>query len=358
MINVGVIGEGDPRTGHPVSRAPILEARDITVRLRQTDGGLVVPVREASLTLAPGEIAGIVGESGSGKTTLARALTKLFPRGTRAEVRGEVHFGGRDLLALPDEDLRTLRGNDIAYVFQSAEAALNPTRKIEEQLRAVIQAHRKLTRAECAAEAVRLLELVHLPDPERTLRRYPHQISGGMKQRVMIAIAIANDPAVMIADEPTSSLDVLVRERIIELFDRLRRELGLAILMISHDLHLVAKVADKVLVVYGGRIVESGPTHDVLSHPKHHYTSALLSAAPTIDANYNASNARLVSIPGKPIGARDEPVGCAFAPRCVINDPFCREHIPSLVTAPSEDGGDGHAAACWFPPSPPGAGAS
>lgn len=333
-------------------RIALLDARDVTVRLREPGGNAVTPVREVSFGVYDSEIVGVVGESGSGKTTLARALTRLFPEGVEADVRGSVMFTGRDLLTLREEELRAIRGQQIAYVFQSADTALNPTRTIGHQMSAVMRAHRPISKAACHAEAVEFLELVEIPEAANVLKRFPHQLSGGMKQRVMIGMALANRPALLIADEPTSSLDVLVRERIIELFDRLRRELGFAILIISHDLHLVAKIADRVIVFYGGRIVEIGRGSTVLREPMHRYTSALLKALPSVDTDYAAAGSHLEAIPGTPVGARDSAVGCAFAPRCAFSGPVCLERQPGLVRSGEGRTGAGdipHLAACWFP---------
>jgi peptide/nickel transport system ATP-binding protein len=339
-------------TSRGAARTALLRAQDLAVQLRDPSGTIVAPVREASFDIHASEILGVVGESGSGKTTLARALTGLFPTGDAADVRGSVSFLGRDLLALSEEELRRIRGKEISYVFQSAETALNPTRTVGHQMSAVMRAHRPISKAACRSDAIQFLDLVDIPEPADVLRRFPHQLSGGMKQRVMIGMALANDPALLIADEPTSALDVLVRERVVELFQRLRRELGIAILVISHDLHLVSKMADRVMVFYGGRIVEIGDGSSVLTAPLHRYTSALLRAVPSVETEYGAVGSRLETIPGTPVGARESVDGCAFAPRCAAAQAVCHEQRPRLEEkrqprlARQEDA---HVVACWFP---------
>jgi ABC-type dipeptide/oligopeptide/nickel transport system ATPase component len=257
--------------------APLLELD----RLSVTVPGPAAPVpvvREVSFTVATGEMVGLVGESGAGKSLTAYAILRLLPAGARI-AGGRVLLEGRDLLALPEAEMRRVRGRRIAMVFQEPMTALNPTFTIGFQVVEAVRAHRRLGRREAREEAVALLERVAIPDPEARLGAYPHELSGGQRQRVVIAMALACDPALLLADEPTTALDVTVQAQILDLLRRLREELGLAVLLVTHDLAVVAKTCERALVMYRGRLVEEGPVGELFAHPAHAHTRALLSAA-------------------------------------------------------------------------------
>ena len=327
-----------------------LEVRGLTVELR-TREGCIRPVNDVSFELAEGETLGIVGESGSGKTMLALALMGLEPPGARrsgeawlrssernrsgaggdssstvSENRDEAR--GQNLIVVTPREIRALRGREIAMVFQEPMTALDPVIRVGAQVEEAIRAHEPtLQKSEVTRRALEALERAAVPEPERRARQYPHQLSGGLRQRVMIAIALAARPGVLIADEPTTALDVTVQEQILELLGNLRRELKLSLLFITHDLGVVAQIADRVAVMYAGRIVEEGPADEVLRHPRHPYTEGLLRAAPRL------AREKSVPIPGA-VPALDElPPGCAFGPRCPYLRPECDEALPELIHA-------------------------
>jgi oligopeptide/dipeptide ABC transporter ATP-binding protein len=324
--------------------ATSLDIRGLTVEL-PTHSGWVRPVNDVSFTLARGETLGIVGESGSGKTMLSLALMGLEPHGARHD--GEAWLRPRstdgngknsrdkgmadsklpreNLLALSSEKMREVRGREIAMIFQEPMTALNPVRRIGAQIEEAIRVHEPRTAAnEIRSRALAAIERAALTDPARRARQYPHQLSGGLRQRVMIAMALAAGPGVLIADEPTTALDVTVQKQILELLARLRRELQLSMLFITHDLGVVAQVADRVVVMYAGRIVEEGPVAEVLRAPRHPYTEGLLRAAPRL------AREKLVPIPGTVPALDALPVGCAFAARCPHRVAQCDAAIPEL----------------------------
>ncbi len=249
-------------------------------------------------------------------------------RGPRAHIGGEVRFGGRDLVTADEKDLRGVRGKDIAVVFQDALAALNPTQKVGDQVAEMIRTHRKVSTKQARQRARQLLGEVGIANPEQAARAYPHQLSGGMRQRVMIAIGLANDPAVLIADEPTTALDVTIQAQVLRLLKRLQSEHGTAIVLITHDLGVVAEVADRVAVMYAGRIIEQGTRDEVLFRPQHPYTMGLLGSVPRVDG---PAVARLPAITGSPLTGVTRPAGCAFAPRCAFAHGPCRSAMPELV---------------------------
>ncbi len=306
--------------------ATILEVRGLTVEL-PTTSGWIRPVDDVSFTLNEGETLGIVGESGSGKTMLSLALMGLEPHGARHS--GEAWLasksGQRNILASPAEELRAIRGRDIAMIFQEPMTALNPVLRVGEQVAEAIRVHEPgAGEKEIQHRVLQSLERAALPDPQRRARQYPHQLSGGLRQRVMIAMALAAGPRILIADEPTTALDVTVQKQILELLAKLRRELQLSLLFITHDLGVVAQVADRVAVMYAGRVVEHGPVMEVLRTPRHPYTAGLLRAAPRLVRE------KLVPIPGSVPSLIALPPGCSFAPRCAVHIPDCDSAMPQL----------------------------
>jgi oligopeptide/dipeptide ABC transporter ATP-binding protein len=302
----------------------LLEVEGLRVRL-PTAAGRVTVVDGIDYRVEPGEVYGIAGESGSGKTMSVLALMGLLPPG--AVVEGRTVFGGRDLLRLPPRALRQLCGVELGMVFQDPMTSLHPMLSIGTQLTEHVRSHFGVGRREAAARALDLLREVRIPDPEGSLKAFPHQFSGGMRQRIAIAIALVCRPKLLIADEPTTALDVTVQAGIIRLLDRLRRESGLAIVLISHDLGVLSAIADRVAVFYAGRIVEGGTREDVLSRPRHPYTRGLLDALP----HPEAAAAHLVAIAGTPPAPGRIPPGCSFHPRCPYALESCRESVPPLA---------------------------
>jgi peptide/nickel transport system ATP-binding protein len=328
--------------------SPPLEVRELSVTLFDRLGREIRPVRDVSFSVEPGETVGIVGESGSGKSTLALALTGLHARLVGARFDGQVSFQGRDLLSLPPRELRRLRGSQVGYIFQSPEAALDPPRTVGKQIADVIRSHRPdVSRREALGQAVELLRRVGIRSPETAISRYAHEFSGGQKQRAVIAIAISNRPKLLIADEPTSSLDVLVQQTVLDLIKELQQEEGMALVFISHDLRLVSRMTERTLVMYAGRIVEAGPTASVLTSPRHWYTVGLLRSLPDPHRTYGPSD-RFDVIEGKPPSAAVDPAGCPFLERCPHAEAVCAEQAPPFVPF---DGSDRHGALCWFPAS-------
>jgi oligopeptide/dipeptide ABC transporter ATP-binding protein len=303
----------------------VLDVRALTVEL-PTPSGWIRPVNDVSFTLAEGETLGIVGESGSGKTILSLALMGLEPYGARHT--GQALLNGqnpRDILKLSREDLRAIRGRDIAMIFQEPMTALNPVLRVGDQIAEAIGVHeRQIGKKEIERRVLASLERAALPDTARRARQYPHQLSGGLRQRVMIAMALAANPRILIADEPTTALDVTVQKQILELLATLRRELQLSMLFITHDLGVVAQIADRIAVMYAGRIVEQGPVMEVLRAPRHPYTAGLLRAAPRLIRE------KLTPIPGTVPSLSSLPPGCSFAPRCPLHVPDCDAKMPPL----------------------------
>jgi oligopeptide/dipeptide ABC transporter ATP-binding protein len=303
------------------------------------------PVRaldDIDLEIATGETLGLVGESGCGKSTLAYSLLCLLPSSGRI-VKGEVLWKGRDLIGLPEEAIRQVRGKEIAMIFQNPAAALNPVLNIGTHVAEPLRVHRGMGREQAWREALDLLAAVGISDPAVRARDYPHQMSGGMKQRVSIAMAIACSPDLLIADEPTSALDVTVQSQILELLERLKEELGLAMLLVSHDLGVVAQHADRVAVMYAGRIVEQAPVAGIFHDPKHPYTNGLLSSL--AEASESSSKQKLPGIRGSMPDLAALSPGCAFAPRCPVEVELCQRAIPPLLTVSTN-----HLAACYAYP--------
>jgi oligopeptide/dipeptide ABC transporter ATP-binding protein len=306
--------------------ATILEVRGLTVEL-PTTSGWIRPVNDVSFTLNEGETLGIVGESGSGKTMLSLALMGLEPHAARhsGEAWLATNTGNQNILASSADELRAIRGRDIAMIFQEPMTALNPVLRVGEQVAEAIRVHEPAAgEKEIQHRVLQSLERAALPDPQRRARQYPHQLSGGLRQRVMIAMALAAGPRILIADEPTTALDVTVQKQILELLAKLRRELQLSLLFITHDLGVVAQVADRVAVMYAGRVVEHGPVMEVLRAPRHPYTAGLLRAAPRLVRE------KLIPIPGSVPSLTALPPGCSFAPRCAVHIPNCDSAMPQL----------------------------
>ena len=320
--------------------SPLLEVTDLSVRF-ETDDGPVRAVDGLSFTLAPGEVLAIVGESGCGKTATALSLVRLLP--PAAVIGGRVVFDGLDLLALPAGRLRQVRGRQIAFVFQEPATALNPVLTVGRQIGEVLRAHLNLSRREARARTIELLRLVRIPAPEGRLDQYPHQLSGGMQQRVVIAMALACNPKVLIADEPTTALDVTIQAGILDLFREIRDSMGTAIILITHDLGVVADIADRVLVLYAGRKVEEAATLDLFAEPQHPYTIALLAAIPRRSEGGDARG-RLREIPGRVPSPSELPAGCAFADRCPRADELVCLEVPELRALRP-----GHLVACFHP---------
>jgi peptide/nickel transport system ATP-binding protein len=317
----------------------LLDVRDLSVRF-DTDDGTVHAVDRLSFTLEEREVLGVVGESGCGKSVSAMSLLQLLPE--TAHVTGSAQFDGLDLIAAPTSKLRDIRGRKIAFVFQEPMTSLNPSFRIGNQLGEVLQRHLGLSKKAARKRSIELLDLVRIPAPERRINEYPHQLSGGMRQRVMIAIALACDPAILIADEPTTALDVTIQAGILDLMRDIRERLGTAIVLITHNLGVVADIADRVIVMYAGRKVEEAPVRELYAHPQHPYTIGLLGAIPRPGAA--DEQGRLREIPGRVPSLSELPLACAFAPRCPRADEVTRSQVPELAEVrPS------HLVACFHP---------
>lgn len=319
----------------------LLKIRGLTVEL-PTPQGWVRPVNDVSLRINEGECLGLVGESGSGKTMLSLALMGLLPPG--ASVRGQVVLTGttqRELTKLSEPAWRAVRGEEVAMIFQEPMTSLNPVMRVGTQIEEAVRAHRPDLTDDAVRElTIAAMRQAALSEPERRAEQYPHQLSGGLRQRAMIAMALAAKPRLLIADEPTTALDVTVQKEILELLQKLQRELGLALLFITHDLGVVAQVADRVAVLYAGRVVEEGPAEEVLRSPKHPYTQGLLAASPRLERG------ALSPIPGSVPQLTALPPGCAFEPRCALRFDECREAVPELRAASVE-----HSARCLLVPA-------
>ncbi len=326
-----------PATVH--AGGTVLDVRDLRVNLRTGHGEFPV-VREVSLSVAAGETVCLVGESGCGKSMTALSLLRLLPEAARI-AHGEIRLEGEDLVAASRRRVEDLRGDRIAMIFQEPLTSLNPVMKIGDQIAESIVRHERIGRRAAWGRAVERLRLVQMPDPERRAGQYPHQLSGGMRQRAMIALALACDPAVIIADEPTTALDVTIQAQILDLIADLQSRTGTALILITHDLGVVHDVADRVMVMYAGRIVEEALAEDLFAEPLHPYTARLMRAAAAVEADSDGQE-RLEEIPGTvpPIWELSE--GCAFAPRCHLTTPRCRTEDPPL-----EGKRQGRRVACW-----------
>jgi oligopeptide/dipeptide ABC transporter ATP-binding protein len=322
----------------------VLSVRGLTTRFR-TDAGVVTAVDDVSFDLKKGETLGIVGESGCGKTVTSKSIMRLLPEHVASYgERSDVQFEGRNLLTLKQGEMRKVRGDKIAMIFQEPMTSLNPVFRVGWQLDEALRYHTDLNRRQRRERAIEMLRLVEIPEPERRVREYPHQLSGGMRQRVMIAIALACDPDILIADEPTTALDVTIQAQILALMNSLKAKTGTAIMLITHDLGVVAQVCDRVMVMYAGRVIESGPVHDIFKRPQHPYTRALLSSIPK-SVTQRSTDRKLPTIPGIVPSLSDLPPGCRFEARCVKSDKArCATEEPELETMP-----DGRQRRCHYP---------
>ena len=319
---------------------PLLEVKNLRINFK-TYAGLVQAVRGVDFTLAKGETLAIVGESGSGKSVTSNALMRLIPQPAGRYEDGQILFEGKDLLKLSEREMESIRGNEIARIFQDPMTALNPTMRVGKQIMEVILTHKKGVSKEAAKQrAIELLAEVGIPDPERRFKQYPHEFSGGMRQRVVIAIALAAEPKILIADEPTTALDVTIQAQILELMKKIQEKNGNAIIFITHDLGVVANVADRVAVMYAGQIVEYGSSHDIFYNPKHPYTWGLLGSMPDLDSE---DSEELYTIPGAPPNLINPPVGDAFAPR----NPYALA-IDYKAEPPFYEVSPGHYAKTWL----------
>ena len=318
--------------------ANLLEVKDLATHFFTQDG-VVKAVDGISYNLAEGEVLGVVGESGCGKSVHALSIMRLVANPPGRTVGGEILFEGEDLLNMDDSEMRHIRGNRIAMVFQEPMTSLNPVLTIGRQLTETLELHQNMARQEARARAAELLQTVGIPDAESRLSDYPHQFSGGMRQRVMIAMALSCNPRLIIADEPTTALDVTIQAQILELMRDLAEEFGTAMVIITHNLGVVARYAHRVVVMYAGKIVETGTAHDIYRNPRHPYTLALLNSVPRLDAT---ERVRLDAIQGLPPDLVDLPQGCSFAPRCKYAYERCTQETPILVETDTN-----HTSACW-----------
>jgi peptide/nickel transport system ATP-binding protein len=316
---------------------PLLEVRDLRVTFR-TRRGTVTAVDGLSFAVAPGEMLGVVGESGAGKSVSMLTLLRLI-RDPNATISGTARFHGRDLLSASDAELRSVRGREIAMIFQDPMTALTPVYPIGWHIAEQIRAHEPVSRSAARDRAIGLLAEVGIPNPEVRVDSFPHELSGGMRQRACIAMALACNPKLLVADEPTTALDVTTQAQILDLMRRLRRTHGSAIIIITHDMGVISEISDRVLVMYGGRAVEQGSRSDVFLRPRHPYTWGLLDSVPRVTGSRVR---RLPAIPGSPLGPLDHPTGCIFSPRCRWRHDRC--DLP-----PALEGADGHLDACWLP---------
>ncbi|HWC06660.1 MAG TPA: ABC transporter ATP-binding protein [Gemmatimonadota bacterium] len=317
---------------------PLLRVEDLRTSFH-TDEGTAKAVDGVSFVVAEQETLGIVGESGCGKSVTALSILRLIPDPPGRIEGGNVEFQGRDLLDLTEKEMRRIRGNEIAMIFQEPMTSLNPVYTVGEQISEVLRLHRGVTRAEAEERAVEMLRRVRIPDPEQRVEEYPHQLSGGQRQRVMIAMALACDPALLIADEPTTALDVTVQAQILDLLRELQNEFGMAIMLITHDLGVIAEMAHRVVVMYAGVVVESGTVEQIFDGPNHPYTEGLKAAIPKLGERVE----RLATIPGTVPSPYEEIVGCPFQNRCPYVMDVCRREFPRLYAV-----GAGHEARCFL----------
>jgi len=320
-------------------KTPLLDIRDLTVRFYTSDG-VVQAVNGVSYQMFEGETLGIVGESGCGKSVHARSIMRLIPIPPGKIEKGEIRYDGRDLLKLPTNEMYKIRGPEIAMVFQDPMTFLNPVLTVGFQIVEAIKLHRNVDEKEAYSMAGELLTLVGIPEARERLNDYPHQFSGGMRQRAMIAMSLSCNPRLLIADEPTTALDVTIQAQIVDLVKRLQQQMGMAVMWITHDLGVAASLVKKINVMYAGYLVERGNVKNIYKHPLHPYTQGLLASLPRID---QAPGSKLFSIPGNPPNLIGLPQGCPFVPRCLYATDQCREANPSLE--PTDD--EGHTVACW-----------
>src|SRR5215210_2385174 len=322
---------------------PLLEVERLQTHFRTPDG-VNRAVDGVSFHVEGGETLAIVGESGCGKSVTAMSILRLIPE-PPGKIAGAIRFNGRDLLKLSDREMRDIRGNEISMIFQEPMTSLNPVLTVGRQIGETLQLHQGLSRRQAEARAVEMLQLVGIPEAKRRVREYPHQLSGGMRQRVMIAIALACNPKLLIADEPTTALHVTIQAQILDLMRDLKRRVGAAIVLITHDLGVVAEVAERVMVMYAGRKIEEAPVADLFRSPRHPYTQGLLGAVPKLGSSLTGEETRLAEIPGLVPSLKSRIAGCVFASRCPYATELCRELAPAL--APKAPG---HVAACHYAP--------
>ncbi len=317
----------------------VLEVKNLHVSF-DTYAGEVKAVRGVSFELNEGEVLAIVGESGCGKSVTAQTIMKLNPSPPSRIVEGGITLCGHDIVAKTEKEMLAIRGKDVSMIFQDPMTCLNPTMQVGKQLTEAIRCHQKLSKSEAEQEAIRLLKLVNIPNPEERSKQYPHQYSGGMRQRAMIAMALSCSPKLLIADEPTTALDVTIQAQIMDLLREIKDNTNTAIILITHDLGVVASIADRVAVMYGGKIVETGSVRDIFYKSTHPYTKALLKSLPTIDS---VKGEKLVAIPGTPPDLLMPPVGCGFASRCEQCMRICHEEQPDNYEVSKS-----HHASCWL----------
>jgi peptide/nickel transport system ATP-binding protein len=320
---------------------PLLEVEDLKTWFYARDG-VVRAVDGVSFAVHPGETVAIVGESGCGKSVTALSILRLIASPPGRTIAGRLTFEGRDLLSLTEQEMRRVRGNEISMIFQEPMTSLNPVLTIGRQIAETLTVHRDMTRSDAVARAIEMLKLVNISEPARRTGQYPHQLSGGMRQRVMIAMALACNPKLVIADEPTTALDVTIQAQILDLMRGLKARTGAASLLITHDLGVVAEMAQRVFVMYAGRKVEEAPVAALFARPRHPYTRGLLASIPRLGSAAKPGVKRLAEIPGVVPSLREEISGCVFAPRCAYATERCRREYPPL-----ERKGDGHTVACW-----------
>ena len=314
---------------------PVLAVSELEISFA-TESGKNSVVDGVSFSIDAGEVLGLVGESGCGKSVTAMSLVSLLPSPPSKREKGSILLSGREIAGLSENELQKIRGAEVGFIFQEPMSSLNPVLTIGYQLTEAILLHQKISKSQSHERAVEMLNLVGVSDPEIRMKQHPHELSGGMRQRIMIAMALMCSPKLLIADEPTTALDVTIQAQILDLLNSLRKKLGMSILMITHDLGVVAETCSKVVVMYAGRIVESGPVADVFAHPKHPYTKALLASSP----RGAARQSELPTIPGIVAAPSERTIGCSFAPRCVLVTEKCRVDKPQLTT-------DVHAVECW-----------
>ena len=323
----------------------LLEVESLQTHFR-TPGGINRAVDGVSFHVDAGETVAIVGESGCGKSVTAMSILRLIPE-PPGKISGSIRFNGRDVLQATDREMRDMRGGDISMVFQEPMTSLNPVLTVGRQIAETIVLHENASRAQAEKRTLEMLQLVNIPEPERRLAQYPHELSGGMRQRVMIGMALACNPKLLIADEPTTALDVTVQAQILDLMRQLKSRTGSAIILITHDLGVVAEMAERVVVMYAGRKVEEATTRDLFARPRHPYTRALLASIPRLPKGETrgAMRAKLAEIPGVVPALTTRQPGCLFAARCPLATDHCRDAIPAL-----EEKSPGHRVACWYAP--------
>ncbi|HCK11903.1 MAG TPA: peptide ABC transporter ATP-binding protein [Candidatus Latescibacteria bacterium] len=321
----------------------LLSVKNLKTYFR-TEAGEAKAVDGVSFDIDRGETLGLVGESGCGKSVTSLSVMRLVPEPPGKTVGGEIRYRGQDLVQISDDDMRKVRGNDIAMIFQEPMTSLNPVFTCGYQIDEAVILHQGLNPTQAREKTVEMLKLVGIPDPEQRANEYPHQLSGGMRQRVMIAMALSCNPDVLIADEPTTALDVTIQAQILELLEKLQTELGMAVLMITHDLGVIAEVADRVAVMYAGKVVEMSEVNRIFKTPRHPYTIGLLESIPKL----NEQKETLSVIPGTVPEATRFPVGCRFAPRCSQADDVCLREEPPLLAIEEDEVAGTHQVACWF----------